>query len=116
MQTLATFGGTDHAARGLDLLVMCGLSRTVFLSCGKRECLHHHVQGSTTVDNVHPVLRQYDRFWFGCVRVFDRSVAFEERRFVHVCESTFYLVENLVEFPRFPDLLDTLQVGMLHFV
>ena len=74
----------------------------------------HHVQGSTTVDYVHPLLRLYDRFWLGCV--FDRNVAFEERRFVHVCESTFYFVENLVKFPRFPDLLDTLQVGMLHFV
>ena len=63
----------------------------------------HHVQGSTTVDYVHPLLRLCDRFWLGCV--FDRNVAFEERRFVHVCESTFYLVDILVEFPRLKSCL-----------
>ena len=36
--------------------------RNVFFSCGERTFLHH-VQGSITVDIVHPVLRRCDRFW-----------------------------------------------------
>ena len=73
----------------------------VFLSCSRERTVYHHVQGSTTVNNVHPVLRHYDRFGLGCVRFFDWRAALEESCFVHVCVRLFYFVELFVEFPRF---------------
>ena len=54
----------------------------------------------TTVDIAHAVLRLHDRFGLVCVRFFDWGVALEEFRFVHVCASSFYLVELSVDFPR----------------
>ena len=36
---LATFSGTDHAARGLDLRVMRGLSRMFFFPVGRKNFL-----------------------------------------------------------------------------
>ena len=55
-----------HVKVGADLLDMW------FLSC--RDKFHHHVEGSTTVDNVQPALRLYDRCVLGCVCFFDRRV------------------------------------------
>ena len=62
------------------------------------------VQGSTTVDNVHPVLRLHDRFGLGCVRLFDRR-ALEEVRVVHICGTPIDFVELFVKFPRFVSCL-----------
>ena len=48
----------------------------------------HHVQGSTTVEIVHSVLRPYDRCGLGNVYFFDRGVPGESCS-VHMCESLF---------------------------
>ena len=37
------------------------------------------------VDDVHPVLRLYDRFVLGCARFFDRRLALEDVRLMSVC-------------------------------
>ena len=52
----------------------------------EKDKFHHHRQISTTVNNVQPLLRLHHRFSLGCVRFFDRRVAFEEVCFVHVCK------------------------------
>ena len=52
-----------------------------------RETFLHHMRESTTVDNVHPVLRLYDRFGI----VFGGREAFEELCFVHVTEKSFFM-------------------------
>ena len=54
-------------------------------SCGKRQTFSHHVQGNTTADNVHHVLRLHDRFGFGS--------AIGELAVVHDCMSPSYLVD-----------------------
>ena len=77
-------------------LLVC---RMIFFSCGEW-IFPHHVQRSTTVDNVHPVLRLYDRFGRGCVRFLDRRVALDELRVLHVRVSILIFAEVFVEFLR----------------
>ena len=55
---------------------------------------------TTTVENIHPTLRLYDRCGLDCVRFLGRRVTVEDLRVVHVCTSSFDDEGLFVEFPR----------------
>ena len=85
--------GTDDATRGLDLQVIVGLSYGFSFLRGD-SVFPHHVQGSTPLDDVHPVPRLHDRFGFGCVWLYCARM-----------HTLFYLVQLCVGFPRFASSL-----------
>ena len=62
MWTFASFCGTDGATRGLDLQVLFRLPCGLLFQQRARTSLKK-LQGSTTFDKLHPVLRLSDRFW-----------------------------------------------------
>ena len=67
-----------------------------FLFSAGRKTYSHHVQGSTTVDIYIPSFEFMIGLSLDVFAFFDKRVAFEEVRTVHVCESPFHIVELLL--------------------
>ena len=91
---------TDDAIRGLDLQVLCGLSR--MLLCfffAEREIRFCTMCKEAPLSTMYILSFDYHRFVLGCLRIFDRKEAIEDLCFVRVCISTLFFCRCFPEIP-----------------